>query len=373
MTEIEKFFEWEITFKSSNDIIEKIESNAPVTEKEKVKNIAKSIISEVCKCNHPVANKLIDWGNLKGRAKNTKRLRQIIETLLTKSLPSKPDERLKMVKEIDSCIKGLNKELMEGIEQKIKSAKKGISPLHVPGSVTHDEARNLYLEESYNDQALLQSAHRVLSSICIGDDIAIYFASDELRDALNEDLRRTLGLRHVVDENLLNLKVYPRIEEDKPYLIFMKFLLWLRGRAEVSEEKKRLSRILDLLRETEGTIFFTPDRERMKYSTIPLPKLDAFFLYWLDIEERRRVLVQMRNELYRFMDDVLNSAGKVGERKKAKNELELLAVAYDIFSRELIRSSFIVHEPVRRIVDIVVELSLRYGVSANLHFLRNLT
>lgn len=251
---------------------------------------------------------------------------------------------------------------------------KGLRPIHGPGSVSYSEARNLYFEESYSPQTLLRLGERVLRSICIGEYVGVYFADQNVLRRLQRELLISFGEIHVVGNNLKRLYVH-ELEYDKPYVVLMKFLLWLYGRyedrAREGEEGKELGRTLALLRETEGVMYFAP-REKAKESTIPLPRLDFFFSMWLDVESRRKALVNMVRNLYDFMHIVIRIASRQGERAAVQKKLDLLTEYYDSFCAQLIRTGSVDFGYLRQITDVLIELSNRYNVSASLSFVREL-
>jgi len=379
---IQEFFEDQISFKGTGEIVDEIRQereklmkktcHIPPEQAEKIiRKTAKSIRNEVCECIHPLVKKMINWGYLKGRTKYGRALEEVIKDLLANDVKSSMD-----VRRLEEKIEEFKREMMEKIGNIIEGMGSDLRPLHAPGSVSRDEARNLYFGEIYTKHVLLQLGTQLLSSICIGENFGVYFTDEKLRDEMWTELLRNFGTSHILSQHLHRLYIY-WLERDKPYIVFIKFLLWLHERYEIetaATEKERLYRILNLLKETDGIIYFAPGVDKAKYSTIPLPRLDFFFSNWLDVKKRKDTLKRMRDSLYYFMQNIIRSATRKNERKTAQNRLALLATYYDMFCAELLRSGFIRYEPMRRIIDLMVELSNRYkDVHVNLFFVKELT
>ncbi len=368
MSDVEKFFNSQIRLKELNKIVNRIRkehqklcSVDPKQKKRRISEVAGKIRSEICECSHPVARKMFDWGYLKGRTSYARDLKQVIQDLLDRNITS-----LKDVKNLKEKINKLRMGMMKDIEQKIKRSK-DIRPEHAPGSVSRGEARNLYFGEFYNSKALYKLGTQLMNSICIGRDIAIYFDNQDLREDVREELIREFDAYHILGKDLSRLKIH-QTERREPYLVFMKFLLWLYEHIEV----ERLYHIVDLLKETQGIIYFAPGREKVNYSTIPLPRLDFFFTNWLEVNERRKTLEKIRDELYSFIQKIENNARRIRELQIARNKIGLLTTYYNALCAYLLRSSFINHECLRSIIDIVLELSDRYKVDVSLSFVKDL-
>lgn len=369
---IEKFFETQVSFKTAKDVIEneilkeqeKLREIPNECKAEETKRIAKGIKNKIFEIKHPVVEKLIDWGNLKGRTKYAEELEQILENLVSKEI--KREDYDKLGEKIEEFKRGL----MGDIERLTRGEReRDLRPLHVPGSVGRDEARNLYFGEEYDKGALYRLAMRLLESVCFGSNIAIYFDNQELREDIRKIFLREFGSCHVVGDNLNNLKVHP-LETRSPYIILMKFLLWLYKYIEADQQWHR---IIDLLEQTEGVIYLTPGNEKVNYSTIPLPRLDIFCVNWLMVAERRKALEEMKDSLFSFMREIEKSAKKLKRQKAAQNELRVLVTYYDMLCFHLLQSGFINHEPLRRIIDIALGLSQSYGVDTSFSFVRELT
>lgn len=373
-----KFFEYQISFRTTGEIVDKIrQEHKKIKEKtyrippKEVSKAAKAIRNEICDCIHPLVKKMLDWGYLKGRTEYGRMLEGVIEDLLIKNIESSAE-----VKMLERKIEEFKEGILKDICKIVKGLGGDLRPLHAPGSVSRNEARNLYFREVYNKQALSQLGTWLLSSICVGKSFAVFFKNETLRDEMSTELLRNFKAFHILSRHLRKLCIHP-LEMNKPYLVFLKFLLWIYERYETESEadaKGRLHRILNLLKETEGIIYFAPGKDKAKYSTIPLPRLDFFLSNWLEVEKRKNALKRARDSLYYFMQDVIRSAAKKKERKLAQDKLELLATYYDMFCTELLRSGFISYESLRRIINLVVELSDRYkDIYVNLSFFKELT
>lgn len=233
----------------------------------------------------------------------------------------------------------------------------GICPLHIPGSVTRDEARNLYYGEEYERFALAEFSLRLLNSICIGRAISIYADDEELLDEIKEEVfTRIFGKRHITkSQELRELGIHGPLEQDKPYIVLFKFLLWLYTRYETvpDEERSLLQQILGKIRNTNITMYLVP-RDRAKYRTILLPKLEFFFTNWIDKEKKRKALMHLRDNFYKF----INRGWKAG--KDIQKILEVFTNKYELFCQDLLKYGILSYETLREMVNIIVDLQRKF-------------
>jgi hypothetical protein len=383
MSGVGELLEGKISFKDTEKLIDEIvktrrESKEKLKAdweekwaKDKAREIAKRIKNEVIECNHPILRKVINWGGLKRKGRP---LEETIYDLLVKEDKELGAEEFRRLSE---KLGEFREEALGYVEERMRGVEgRDLKPEHAPGSVSRTEAGNLYFGEGYNEQTLVQLATQLSDSTCIGQNFGVYFSNSELRDDLKRELISSFGKEHITSPgDLHKLFIEPQLESDKPYLLLLKLLLWLYRRYLEEPEATRkgsLRRMCQLLRETDGVLYFTPGLERMKWATIPLPRLDIFFSRWLDADERRRSLQEMSHGLYHFIGDVRRAVTKKAE-PAVQNKFELLVTYYDMFCAQLLRSGTIPDEVLRRIVDIVMELSDQCGVSINLSFVKGLT
>ncbi|MEM4949574.1 MAG: hypothetical protein QW392_10175, partial [Candidatus Jordarchaeales archaeon] len=104
----------------------------------------------------------------------------------------------------------------------------------------------------------------------------------------------------------------------------------------------------------------------------PLPRLDFFFSMWLDIESRRKTLANMVRSLYDFMCSVIKIASRKREMAVVQKKLDLLTKYYDSFCAQLIKTGFVDFGSLRQMIDVLIELSNRYGISVSSSFVREL-
>ena len=80
----------------------------------------------------------------------------------------------------------------------------------------------------------------------------------------------------------------------------------------------------------------------------------------------------MRDYLYSFMQRVERVARRRGEQV-ARNMLELLTTQCDAFYTSLLKQGSVDHESLRRIIDLILELSSRYDERISLSWAKELT
>ncbi|MEM4679846.1 MAG: hypothetical protein QXL98_02780 [Thermofilaceae archaeon] len=361
---VNEFFQEQVSFKSVERLIEEINKcrEKPFSSQKEIEEIAKEIKNEMFEVEHAIVRKKIEWGSVKGRTESARTLLQKIRDVLENGIKSTAD-----IASLAEAIEEYKMEVMKEIERKLF----GESDLRsVPGSVAGEEAGNLYFGESYSGEAIQRVGTWLLQSTCIGEDIAVYFTDETLRRIIRSILMRRLLSNHVRNEELGRLRIH-KVEGDKPYTVLAKFLLWvLAGDQEAQSHEGDMT---ELLRKAEGVIFCVPGKGKEKEFTIPMPRLDLFFSRWIAVPKRRKALEDMRDSLYNFMKEVEKRAKIVGEQKRVENTFRLISTYGEILYTDLLKSGFINHEPLRRLVDLIVELSGEYDVGTSLSFVRVLT
>ena len=365
---VESFFQDQVHFKKVEEILESIEeerkelnSMSPDERSEHFEKVVSNIWKGIFEVEHPIVKKKLEWGFIKGRTQSAKNLKETIRRLLEKGVDSLND-----VQELEKGLRDFEEEVKREFERKLFEE----TDLRMfPGSVALKEAGNLYFGEKYGEEELSKASSWLLNSICIGREIAVYFTDENLNKTIRRTLIKEFNSKHVKEENLATLKIHPS-EEDKPHVVLIKFLLWVYMRVE-SDKQFSTQDLLFMLSKTEGVIFIVPDDGKPRESMIPLPNLDFFTREWIEVPERRRILESMRDSLYEFMIEV-ESDNSQSEKKRIKNKFKLISNNLEVFCRDLLRQCFINPEPLRRIVDLTIELSSEYVVKPNLSFIKEL-
>lgn len=336
--------------------------------------LAGNFIKGFYEFQHPLFRKTINWGNVGRSARG--QLKKEVAGLIVKACRGKeitPQDILNLRRRVQA----FRDEVIRDIMKEVSAAGKGLRQYHVPGSVALSEARNVYYGEEFEKEQLLSLAERFLRSICVGNWVAVYFEKNAL-SRIQDDLRHLVmerfpeGRGHVPPNALGSLEISV-IESDRAYIVFSKFLLWLYRNydAERDPERRRLlEQIINDVRDSTGILYLMP-RNKSEYMLIAIPSLNIFTATWLEDRERRRVLESFSERTYRFIVRVLRAA-RGGERRKAENELKILANSLELFYRDLVETGSIGYQPLRGVVDQIVYLSQRYRVPHSFSYMKRL-
>jgi hypothetical protein len=358
--DIRDFVNREFRFKQAREILDRLESlKQKVEDSEKIWS---KIQKELRECTHPVVKKLIDFGQI-GRKESSGKLKQVIGECLSKNSFTGED-----IRRVQDAIDEYKQGLIQGIQKQVSGTTCDIRPIHIPGSVSCGEARNLYFG-FYQTDVLLELGKHTLNSICIGPNIAVYFFDDELMGLLRFFASRKFGEHHILKrENLMRIKI-SLLEENQPYIVLTKFILWMSEFLDqvIEEEERNLcEKILRLLRQTEGVIYVTPGNEKVKYTTLQLPNLDFFFSHWIEKKERRMVLLEARNSLFDFLLELTRV-------EKESKRVEVIVSAYENLCENLLKRACVAYESLNKIVCHVLELSAQHNIPVSLTFVSRLT
>ena len=312
-------------------------------------------------CMHPIVRKCIDWGNLIRACRSTNTYKELSE-LLSKAIFTSD---ITTVVKIKSLLKELRTFIIDCIVQRYSEASEGLRHIHSPGSVAQSEARNLYFDEKYSKDCLLEMALRLCSSIAIGNAVAIYSEDEELMRGLRSIMASYLGSEVAID--LANQRIssklnISRFEREKPFTILIRLLLWIKKMSVTEQDKNRrtlLSTVVTRLRYAPIIIFFMPG-ERAKWRTITIPRLDPFFNAWLDDSEHRENLENLLNSIVQQAERLTREAGRRGERRKAENAIELIMHHLELLCRQLLEFGSIDYYSARRTVDQLMESAILY-------------
>jgi len=310
---------------------------------------------------HPLIRKAIDWGGQARDIKKFNSFKKIQEKI--NELRNKKVEEIKIedIAEISNLLENLKNEALDSIAKRYGNVEQGLRHPHAPGSVAKNEGRNLYLpEESYTEDTLYRMASRLCDSITLGDDIGVYSEDADLMDLLRELVKETFNESFRIDLN--NVKI-DKEETSYPYITFLKFILYLKKTELTSKEESRkilLQRILEKLKQSPVYLFFMPGKEKERWATVILPRLDLFIERWIENSEARVRLDNLNDNI----SDFIKQARKKRD-KKIENYIDLLRNNYEILCYNLIAYGIPEYYAIRNILDIMLEISYIYDVNFN--------
>ena len=407
---LKKSLEKEIKIRSWEDIRNDILNNlTKYILTGKSDNLKKILVPDIVEFEHPVVRTLLMgeglWPNIIGSIRK-KIFEEIsrrgidnviveIASEIRKSLEIRPKKKIS--RNVKNKIKNTLESILysQGIESNLEAifdsindffegdiiefiAKSFISsisklaslrPFIFPGSIAEEKVYNLYYGEDFKADELIDMFIMFIKSVSIGNHIAIYLeggAISEITEDIKERLLMTqFGSRHIIGRALSRLKI-GKHENDKPYVVFTKFLIWMFDVYEQylsgNEEAGRLQQILEDIKECHGLIYvvakFKGDR-----TTVLLPKLEGFYMIWLENKKARRALRALLYEISEFLEAAYSSARKIKKESIIENLERVIANYLEIFLRTLIEYGEIHWESLRRIIDILIEISIHFDVS----------
>jgi len=306
-----------------------------------------------------------------------KKLRSIIKEEVERALfeSGLEAELESLYLEIDDFFEGgLINFIYNKFSSSLREARKGLRPIIIPGSITRGKAFNLYFGEAFSSGELLSLAYMLLSSICIGDNIAIYLEGGKVENIMDEIkekiLMKKFDSRHVTGDLLKEFKIRPS-ESEKPYIVLVKFLLKLMEFYENAlkeankEESDLLAGIIEDIKNSHGFLYVVP-KFKGERSVIPLPRLDRFIGYWLENKKKRQIFKGFLDGLYSFLGRVYSRARKERKQSHVENAEKVIANQLEYFLKMLIENNIIHWQSLRAIIDIVVELSTDFEIVTNL-------
>jgi hypothetical protein len=328
-------------------------------------------------CNHPLVGKAINWGTFSRKVKASepynKLNRRLIEIL---------ERKLKVediIAEVSELLNDLRGQLIDYIITEEICGAEGLRHIHAPGSAAKREGRNFYLPgERYTSDTLCRLASRLFDSIALGDALGIYSESENLMRGLRQlaEHEQKFGSQESESQEFgAKFRIEPKdlgINENeaiRPYAALLGLILWLMKGLMVEEElelKSLIQSILNDLRVAPICIFFMPSerggRGRERWSTIYLPRLDIFFDRWIFDEKARKEIEDLRDGLKKF----IAAAYRVAEREKrtgeVENAIDVLMDNYDALCRSLMEHGNLDLYATRRMMDIMVDLAIKYGL-----------
>ncbi|MEM1515741.1 MAG: hypothetical protein QW186_06745 [Candidatus Bathyarchaeia archaeon] len=342
-----------------------------VSSKEKVEDIAERFLGEVNFQGrfrrHPLVWKTIDWGNASREYKKSNAYKKI-QNKLTEIL-KKQEIEVKDLHELSNLLRELKGVVIDFIERQAGNVEQGLRHIHAPGSVARKEAMNLYFGEKFVDDDLYRLASRLCSSIAFGESIGIY-SEDE---GFMRDMRQLIesfgfGLPFRIERDKLREIGIQEYDVDHPYVVLLKFIMWLRNQIDVEEdpEKREIClSILNMLQSATVNMFFMPP-DKEKWCTIFFPRLDFFINNWIQRDEVRKNLEALVKNIDTFIRDALRESRRRKEVEKVRNTINLLMNNYEILCRKLIEYGVPDFYALRNLMDLAVDLSIRCGIK--LHF-----
>lgn len=315
-------------------------------------------LEELIEIKHPVLGKrgkrsLIDYGNLIQRIE--KRCRGIAMEILN-LISSDPEGYKRQISLAEEFLEKVREASIKFIVEKVMSAKNDLRPIMMPGSVARDESPNLYMQdEEYGAEERLILALRLVKSVAVGNWISVYFEGP-FHDYLRELVRGKLNKPHL-DANDIEAVGW---EMGEPFVTLLRLLLWIYG--EISNQSSR-EEVLEMMKSSSGVIYFTPDDSEERYTAYTFPQLNRFVDSWLVNESRRKALIRMLDSV-----KVTCSVAYKRNRDVAEKFIGLIYRNLDLIASSLIERAIVLWEPLRRVVDLMLDLSDKLEAPADFHF-----
>jgi len=326
---------------------------------------------------------------------------KILDVVQSKVMQLAANQKIKVLKkhieenleeELYSSITGSKlKELYEGTEfekntldiiiksllSSLKNSRKGLRPFSMPGSIASDKVSNLYFGEEYDAKDLVMLAYYLISSVCIGQNIAIYLEGGEIENII-EEIKECILLGkfrawHVTGELLKEFKIGSH-EREKPFIVLSKFLikileLYDEVLQENSAEANRIRKIINDLKESYGLLYVVPDFKGER-TVITVPRLDNFISHWLEKPDRRKIIKNFLYTIYFFLNKVYSKAGTL--KSKVDSAERILINYLELFLKTLIEHNILDWQSLRRIHDCLLELSITFDLPVNFGYVKQL-
>jgi hypothetical protein len=349
--------------------VEEIEHAIEEVIKERPSKPAEQFLSEIRFQNkittHPLLRKVVDLGNLKRSIPRNDSYKHLNDRLLDIIHRGKPE--ITDISEIQVVIAELINTALNFVIKQACEAEKGLRNIHAPGSVAKTEALNLYFPgEKYTDEELSELALRLSSSIAIGENLGLFSENSKLMKELKQLSSQYFGKPYKID-NLkdLDISVY---ESNYPFATLLGFLLWLvmkRDRS-IGNERELLNSILNELKKSTIIIYFIPGREKEKWKTIRIPNLDAFVNNWILDRNNRDSIQGLRG----VINSIISGVRKASKgRSKLNNIMLVLMNYYESLCQRLIYYGDLDLYAMRRILDIIMEISTELDLRPDLHYI----
>jgi hypothetical protein len=350
--------------------VEEIEHAIEEVIKERPSEPAEQFLSEIRFQNkittHPLLRKVVDLGNLKRSITSNDSYKHLNDRLLDIIHRGKPE--ITDISEIQVDIANLIDTALDFIINKqVCGAEKGLRNIHAPGSVAKTEALNLYFPgEKYTDEELSELALRLSSSIAIGENLGLFSENSKLMKELKQLSSQYFGKPYRID-NLkdLDISVY---ESNYPFATLLGFLLWLAMKRDrsIGNERELLNSIINELKKSSIILYFIPGGEREKWKTIRIPNLDAFVNNWILDRNNRDSIQGLRG----VINSIISGVRKASKgRSKLNNIMLVLMNYYESLCQRLIYYGDLDLYAMRRILDIIMEISAELDLRPDLHYI----
>jgi len=349
--------------------VEEIEHAIEEVIKERPNEPAKQFLSEIRFQNkittHPLLRKVVDLGNLKQSITRNDSYKHLNDRLLDIIHRGKPE--ITDISEIQVDIANLIDTALNFIIKQACEAEKGLRNIHAPGSVAKTEALNLYFPgEKYTDEELSELALRLSSSIAIGENLGLFSENSKLMKELKQLSSQYFGKPYKID-NLkdLDISVY---ESNYPFATLLGFLLWLAMKRDrsIGNERALLNSIINELKKSSIILYFIPGREKEKWKTIRIPNLDAFVNNWILDPNNRDSIQGLRG----VINSIISGVRKASKgRSKLNNIMLVLMNYYESLCQRLIYYGDLDLYAMRRILDIIMEISAELDLRPDLHYI----
>jgi len=313
------------------------------------------VMKDLMEVWHPVLKKLTDYGNLSKQL--NRKAASLIEEMVD-SLDARDAEGIKRLMLLATeFLEKVRETFVETMMRRILKVKDDLRPIMMPGSVGREEVPNLYMPtETYGRENRARLALQLLKSIAVGNWISVYFEGP-FHDYLRHLISGKLG-KPYLERSDIGASEW---EMSEPLVALLRLLLWVYSEIVEAEEAGE-DKIIEIMRSSSGVVYFTP-RDRERYTAFTFPQLERFVDHWLRDEERRKALEEMLDSIKR----VSLSSFKEGKEAAARH-IEVLYRYLNLVAISLLERAAIPWEPLRRIVDVMIELAGKYDVPPSFHF-----
>ena len=311
------------------------------------------VMKDLMEVQHPVLKKLTDYGNMS--RKLNRKAAHLLEEIVGLLDSEDPEELRRLMSLSTEFLDRVRQTFVEVMTGRIVEADEDLRPTMMPGSVGRGEVPNLYMPiEVYGREDRIKLALQLAKSVAIGNWISVYFEGPFHR-YLRHLIRRKLGKPYLEGSDV----GASGWEMNEPLVTLLRLLLWVYG--EIAREKNR-DEILEMMRSSSGVVYFTP-RDKERYTAFTFPQLNRFVDHWLRNEGRRNTLEEMLDSV----KSISSISFKRG-RDAAARQIEVLYRYLNLVAISLLERATIPWEPLRRIVDVMIELASRYDAPASFHF-----
>lgn len=322
---------------------------------------------------HPLIGRILTgkglgvWAHIVRRYEESHAYRRIQEKL--NEILRRQEVEEKDLLDMKTLLRELRGVVIDFVERLVSDTKQGLRHIHAPGSVAKREARNLYFGEKLTDNDLYLLASRLCGSIAFGENIGIYSEDEDFMRSVKQLVESFgLGPSFKIEKDKLKEIGIQKHDVDHPHVVFLKFIMWLRKQIDVEENVVKRGiclSILNMLRSVVINVYFMPP-DKEKWCTLSFPRLDFFINNWIQNDEARRKLETLVDNIDKFIKSALKKSRRKGEIDKVRNMISLFMSKYETLCRKLIEYGVPDFHALRNLMDIIIDLSIRYNIK--LHF-----